>query len=147
MNRPAFLTKWRVAAAGYDHIQQSGPRARLLAGVWLLFTLLVAFGIHGSSTALTAGSWMPEKAYDGYLFGLSPESEHKLSKVSAQGVQSLLLAQARYFRWDEAFVATPFALSQLAQHPRFPVINPSFGDGQNMLIGVHPPVWHIATLA
>ena len=38
-------------------------------------------------------------------------------------------------------------LSQLSQQPRFPVINPSFGNGQNMLIERHTPVWHVATLA
>src|SRR5437870_7823004 len=128
-------------------LRQSGPRLRLLAGVWLLFALLVACGIHGSSTALTAGTWMPEKPYAGYLLGLSPEREQKISKVSAYGLRSLLLANARYFRWDEAYVSTPAALSQLAQQPRFPVINPSFGNGQNMLISPHTPVWHVATLA
>ncbi|MFL6214750.1 MAG: hypothetical protein ACJ74J_12770 [Blastocatellia bacterium] len=128
-------------------IKSASPQARLLAGVWLLFALLVACGIHGSSTALTAGTWMPEKPYAGYLFGLSPEREQKISKVSAYGLRSLLLANARYFRWDEAYVSTPAALSQLAQQPRFPVINPSFGNGQNMLISPHTPVWHVATLA
>ncbi|MEN3335042.1 MAG: hypothetical protein V7641_4407 [Blastocatellia bacterium] len=128
-------------------VKQASPRARLLTGVWLLFFLLVAFGIHGSSTALSAGGWMPEKPYTGYLFGLSPEHEHELSKVSANGLQTLLLANARYFRWDEAFIATPYALSQFSQQPRFPVINQSFGNGQNMLIERHTPVWHVATLA
>ena len=128
-------------------VKQASPRARLLAGVWLLFFVLVAFGIHGSSTALTAGGWMPEKPYTGYLFGLSPERQHELSKGSSYGLQTLLLANARYFRWDEAFIATPYALSQLSQQPRFPVINPSFGNGQNMLIERHTPVWHVATLA
>ena len=128
-------------------VKQASPRARLLAGVWLLFVLLVAFGIHGSSTALTAESWMPEKPYDGYLLGLPPQREHQMSKGSYYGLQTLLLANARYFRWDEAFVATPFALSQLAQQPRFPVINPSFGNGQNMLMERHTPVLHIVTLA
>src|SRR5436853_419453 len=128
-------------------VKQASPRARLLAGVWLLFFVLVAFGIHRSSTALTAAGWMPEKPYTGCLFAVSPEREHELSKGSTYGLQTLLLANARYFRWDEAYIATPYALSQLAQQPRFPVINPSFGNGQNMLIERHTPVWHIATLA
>ncbi|HKQ04990.1 MAG TPA: hypothetical protein VJ464_07665 [Blastocatellia bacterium] len=128
-------------------VKQASPRARLLAGVWLLFVLLVAFGIHGSSTGLAAESWMPEKPFTGYLFGLSPQLEHELPKGSVYGLQTLLLAKARFFRWDECFVATPYALSQLAQQPRFPVINPSFGTGQNMLIERHTPVWHVATLA
>jgi hypothetical protein len=141
------LVNWPLARQAVGFVEQASPRARLLMGVWLLFFVLVACGIHGSSTALAAESWMPEKPYTGYLFGLSPQSEHEMSRGSAYGLRTLLLANARFFRWDEAFVATPFALSQLAQQPRFPVINPSFGTGQNMLIERHTPVWHIVTLA
>jgi hypothetical protein len=141
------ITNWPALQRVRRTVSSLSPRARLLAGVWLLFALLVAFGIHGSSTALSAESWMPEKPYTGYLFGPSPESEHTMSRVSALGLRTLLLANARFFRWDECFIATPYALSQLAQQPRFPVINPSFGNGQNMLIERHTPVWHIATLA
>ena len=106
-NWPAAQRVRRIAAS-------ASPRARLLTVVWLLFVLLVAFGVHGSSTALTADGWMPEKPYTGYVFGPSPEREQSIAKVGTNGLRSLLLANARYFRWDEAFVATPYALSQLA---------------------------------
>jgi hypothetical protein len=141
------IANWPGVHHAIGFIRHASPRARLLTGIWLLFVLLVAFGIHGSSTELAAESWMPEKPYTGYLFGLSPQLERSMTRGSAYGLETLLLAKARVFRWDEAYIATPFALSQLAQQPRFPVINPSFGYGMNMLIERHTPVWHIATLA
>jgi hypothetical protein len=128
-------------------IKPSSPRARLLAGVWLLFALLVAFGIHGSSTGVTAGWWMPEKPYTADLFGASPLAEHEMSGMDAKDRQAYLMAMARYTRWDELVIFTPYALSQLAQQPRFPVVNPSIGNGQNMLVVPHTPVWHVVTLA
>ena len=128
-------------------LRQAGPRSRLLAGVWLLFALLVACGIHGSSTGVTAGWWMPEKPYTGYLFGLSPQAARRSSGMDFAGRQTFLMAQARPVRWDELLIFTPYALSQLAQRPRFPVINTSIGNGQNMLVVPHTPVWHIVTLA
>ena len=57
------------------------------------------------------------------------------------------MAQSRFTRWDEFSNATPLALSQLSHSPRFPVINTNIGQGQNMLIQHHTPVWHISTLA
>ncbi len=128
-------------------VRQSSPRARLLIGVWLLFVLLVACGIHGSSTGVTAGWWMPEKPYTAYLFGSTSQGEALKSGMDFQGRQTFLMATARYIRWDELAIFTPYALSQLAQQPRFPVINRSFGNGQNMLAVPHTPVWHIVTLA
>jgi hypothetical protein len=128
-------------------IKQASPRARLLASVWMLFVLLVAFGIHGSSTGVTAGWWMPEKPYTACLLGLSPEAEHKPSGMDFKGRQTYLMATPRLVRWDELIIFTPYALSQLAQQPRFPVINSSIGNGQNMLVVPHAPVWHIVTLA
>ncbi|HJQ24127.1 MAG TPA: hypothetical protein VKA60_09455 [Blastocatellia bacterium] len=141
------IINWPVARQVVGFVKQASPRARLLMGVWLLFVLLVACGIHGSSTGLAAESWMPERPFTGYLFGLSPQLQQELPSGSVYGLQTLLLAKARFFRWDECFVATPYALSQLAQQPRFPVINQSFGTGQNMLIERHTPVWHVVTLA
>ena len=55
--------------------------------------------------------------------------------------------QPRWIRWDELSIATPLALAQLSHKPRFPVINTNIGAGQNMLLTVHWPVWHIATLS
>jgi len=128
-------------------LRQSGPRARLLTGVWLLFALLVACGIHGSSTGVTAAWWMPEKPYTGYLFGSASSPQTQLSDVAAQSRRAYLMAAARSERWDELLIFTPYALSQLAQRPRFPVINTSIGNGQNMLVVPHAPVWHVVTLA
>ncbi|HEY9233181.1 MAG TPA: hypothetical protein VIS78_13590, partial [Blastocatellia bacterium] len=128
-------------------IQQSSPRARLLMGVWLLFVLLVACGIHGSSTGVTAAWWMPEKPYTGYLFAPAAPVQLQPSGNGAQTQRAFLMAAPRVERWDELIIFTPYALSQLAQRPRFPVINTSIGNGQNMLVVPHAPVWHVVTLA
>ena len=118
-------------------------RARFLLSLWALFLLLVAFGIHGSSTGVTAGWWAPEKPYTGYLFN----PPHNTSKVGPEGLREILMAEARGIRWDELLISTPFSLSQLSHNPRFPVVNTNIGNGQNMLTLPHMPVWHIVTLA
>ena len=118
-------------------------RTKYLLGLWVFFLVLVAFGIHGSSTGVTAGWWAPEKPYTGYLFNPA----QNLSTVEHRGLQELLMARARVIRWDELLIATPLALSQLSHNPRFPVVNMNIGNGQNMLISPHVPVWHVATLA
>lgn len=131
----------------YRFITRLSARGKLLGALWLLFAVLVLCGIHGSSTGVTAGWWRPEKPYTGYLFN-PPES--LLQGASPSAVDSLhtaFMANARWVRWDEAVVATPWALSQFAHQPKFPVINTNFGNGQNMLISQHNPVWHITTLA
>ena len=118
-------------------------RTTVLYGPWALFALLVALGIHGSSTGVSATWWSPDKPYTGYLFdSVGPEA-----KDWPGGVQNPLMNKARRIRSDEFAIFTSFALSQLAQKPAFPIINRSFGAGQNMLIEPHTPVWHIATLA
>src|SRR2546425_11708891 len=116
---------------------------KLLFGLWFFFLVLVAFGIHGSSTGMTAQWWAPEKAYTGFLLGPPRDP----SQVDTGELQELMMAKARGIRWDELLVATPLALSQLSHRPRFPVINTNIGNGQNMLVNPHAPVWHIATLA
>ncbi len=118
-------------------------RTKYLLSLWAFFLLLVAFGIHGSATGVTAKWWAPEKPYTGYLFN-PPQS---LSKVDPGGLQELLMAKARGIRWDELLVTTPLALSQLSHRPRFPVRNTNIGNGQNMLLTPHVPVWHVLTLA
>jgi hypothetical protein len=124
------------------------PRSRLLAGVWVGFAILVAVGVHGSSSGSAAVNWMPEKPFKGTFIKnpLIPAFlKHKLDPVS---VRDFFLMNPRYIRWDECYGGTPFALSQLAQSPRFPVVNKSIGaDGTNMLLTQHAPVLHIATLA
>jgi hypothetical protein len=112
-------------------------RTKLLLSIWALFLLLVAFGVHGSSTGVTAAWWAPEKPNTGYLF----------QSASADGGLQDVLPKARLIRWDEFLIATPLALSQLSHSPRFPLINTNIGSGQNMLLSPQAPVLHIATLA
>src|SRR5512132_2536252 len=91
LSKPSRLgSTWRLAG-------QASPRARLLASVWLLFALLVAFGIHGSSTGYTAGWWMPEKPYKGYLFGPPVKAG---SGEELQSERLFMMARARRVRWD-----------------------------------------------
>ncbi|MEK6304439.1 MAG: hypothetical protein AABO41_27435 [Acidobacteriota bacterium] len=116
---------------------------KALLSIWVLFLLLVAFGIHGSSTGVLAGWWAPEKPYTGYLFN-PPQS---VSKNEAEVLQDLLMARARWIRWDELMISTPLSLSQLSHNPRFPVVNTNIANGQNMLTVPHTPVWHVVTLA
>ena len=120
---------------------------KFLICIWAVFLILVALGIHGSSTGITAEWWAPEKPYTGYLFNAPTRSREKPTRPDPASAQSILMNNARAIRWDELAIFTPFALSQLAQQPRFPVINTSIGNGQNMLVVPHAPVWHITTLA
>jgi hypothetical protein len=118
---------------------------RALLGVWVLFFLLVIAGIHGSSTGVTASWWAPEKPYSGYLFW-KPGSQ-PVATGESDLWRNLLMANARWIRWDELLISTPLALGQLSHRPKFPVVNTNVGAGQNMLTNQYAPVWHIATLA
>ncbi len=128
-------------------ITRLSARGRMLGALWLLFGLLVLCGIHGSSTGVTAGWWRPEKPYTGYLLPPPESLTKQVSPAALDSIQTIFMANSRFIRWDEAVVATPWALSQFAHQPRFPVINTNFGNGQNMLLTQHSPVWHIVTLA
>lgn len=147
-----------------ESISSLVARTKFLLGLWSLFFILVAAGIHGSSTGVTAAWWAPEKPYSGYLFDTPERQKVPTSKpasgatsnptsgpasgpASAGFVNNLLMRNARVIRWDELAVATPFALSQLSHKPRFPVINTNIGEGQNMLVTPHAPVLHMVTLA
>ena len=136
-----------VLNSAKSFIKSLSWRAKLLGGVWLLFVLLVALGIHGSSTGVTAEWWAQEKAYSGYLMSLPPQAVEGLTRIDTAGLQSLLMGNARTIRWDEFLVFSPYALSQLSHNPRFPVVNTNIANGQNMLVVPHAPVWHILTLA
>ncbi|MEW6208609.1 MAG: hypothetical protein AB1631_09595 [Acidobacteriota bacterium] len=116
--------------------------AKLLLSLWGLFFILVACGVHGSSTPVSAGWWSPETPYSGYVFNrlISGDRTNNLWR-------ELLMAQARSIRSDEWVYFTPQALSQLSQVPRFPVVNSNICDGQNMLVFPYAPVYHISTLA
>lgn len=118
-------------------------KTKSLLGLWVFFVLLVAFGIHGSSTGVTAAWWAPEKPYTGYLFN-PPQNG---AEGEAGSLRELLMAKARWIRWDELVISTPLSLSQLSHSPRFPVVNKNIASGQNMLIFPHVPVWHIVTIA
>jgi hypothetical protein len=142
VNRPVLNTRFF-----FRFIAKLSPRAKLLSAVWLLFAGLVICGIHGSSTGVTAGWWRPEKPYTGYLVDPPESLQQGASPTTVDSIHTIFMANARWVRWDEAVVATPWALSQFAHQPKFPVINTNFGNGQNMLISQHNPVWHIATLA
>lgn len=137
MKKPSRVERFKV------HFSGLSIRARFLLSLGALFLLLVAFGIHGSSTGVTAAWWAPEKPYTGYLFN----PPHNTSKVDPEGRREILMANAREIRWDELLISTQFSLSQLSHNPRFPVVNTNIGNGQNMLTLPHMPVWHIVTLA
>ncbi|MGA9770337.1 MAG: hypothetical protein WBV94_14965 [Blastocatellia bacterium] len=113
----------------------------------MLFFFLILLGIHGSSTGVTAGWWAPEKAYSGYLFNVVSPPGQGSYRIDESTLQSLLMGEAKIIRWDELTVATPYSLSQLSHTPRFPVVNTNIGNGQNMLLTPHVPVWHVVTLA
>lgn len=141
------MTNLTVFHSAESFIKSLSWRAKLLSGVWTLFFLLVALGIHGSSTGVTAEWWAQEKAYSGYLMGLPPEAVEGLTRIDTVGLQSYLMGNARMIRWDEFMVFSPYALGQLSHNPRFPVVNTNIGNGQNMLVVPHAPVLHILTLA
>ncbi|GEM_PF-1259681 len=118
---------------------------RLLLSVWTLFLILVACGVHGSSTPVTASWWSPDTPYSGYVLdSLIPNDQASQSSGVWRG---LLMARSRNIRSDEWVYFTPQALSQLAHVPRFPVVNSNLCNGQNMLVFPYAPVNHISTLA
>jgi hypothetical protein len=116
-------------------------------GIWGLFFLLVAAGIHGSSIPAIKGLWAPGNMDQTYLFEVLPWRLQRRIWGNAGLLRDLAMANARAIRSDELVVDTPFALSQLAHDPPFPVINTNFGQGQNMLLLEQAPVWHITLLA
>jgi hypothetical protein len=122
-------------------------RDRMLCAVWVGFVTLVAMGVHGSSTGFVAAAWQPEKPYTGTLLRNMPVPAFFKARYGIEKTRKALLEVPREIRWDELYGGTPFALSQLAQSPRFPVVNTSIGlGGQNMLVTQHAPVWHLASL-
>ena len=138
----------RARAAGLARgLRALSPRNRLLSAVWLGFVILVAAGVHGSSSGAVTAHWMPEKPYTGTLLRKLPIPAFVKKSYGIDKIRKALLEVPREIRWDECYGGTPFALSQLAQSPRFPVVNKSIGaDGQNMLVTQHAPVWHLASL-
>ncbi len=122
-------------------------RARILLIPWVAFVALVAFGIHGSSSGVTARWWAPEMRYRGSLLeGLRPDLAGPPS-LRDRAVDASLMVTPREIRWDEFVLFTPFALSQLNHDPPFPVVNTSIALGQNMLVLPHVPVAHPLSVA
>ncbi len=142
------LFQVRARAAGLaSGIRALSPRGRLLGAVWLLFAILVLTGVSGSSIGATAPVWVPERPYTGALLRTLPIPAFVKKKYSKDQIRKALLEVPRKLRSDEIYGGTPFALSQLAHSPRFPVVNTNIGaDGQNMLVTQHAPVLHLATL-
>src|SRR5262249_53273914 len=122
-------------------------RVRLLAGVWLVFALLVGLGIHGSSIPFATEWWATESHYSGYVFGFIPKMAAESPRINNLALTELAMAHPRSVRSDEWLVTTPLAFAQLQHSPRFPVVNTNIGDGQNMLINPSVPVWHPSVVA
>lgn len=119
--------------------------AKLLLAVWGLFFILVACGVHGSSTPVSASWWSPETPYSGYVLDWMNRNDRT---GQPSGVwRELLMAKSRNIRSDEWIYFTPQALSQLSHVPRFPVVNSNICNGQNMLVFPNAPVKHISTAA
>jgi hypothetical protein len=94
----------------------------ITATLLLLFATLVALRVHGFSLA----AW------------------HEVIDGSAPG--EVLLGEPRLIRSDDWKMYLPLLLAQNAQTPRFPVVNPSVGLGQNMLLPVDALVAHWVAL-
>lgn len=122
-------------------------RTGFLIGLWMLFAVLVFFGIHGASTGCSTEMWAREK-YSGYLLApLLDSLKDVFDKDRPGDLDILCMARARAIRSDEYVVWTPYALSQAAHDPPFPLINTNIASGQNMLLAHTIPVWHITLLA
>ena len=142
--RPQVRARSAGLASG---IRALSPRDRLLLAVWVVFAILVSAGIHGSSTGATALAWRPDRPITGALLRKLPIPAFVKKKYSKDQIRKALLEVPRQVRSDEYFGGTPFALSQLAHSPRFPVVNTNIGaDGQNMLVTQHAAVLHVASL-
>jgi hypothetical protein len=125
-------------------------RNKLLLALWTFFLLLVAFKIHGSSIVRTAISWRPEgRAAGSSDYLLEPLVEFARDKIGSRkfDLRQLPELYGQPVRSDEYKVSTPYALSQCAHQPPFPVVNTNIGLGQNMLLFHSAPVWHIAALS
>jgi hypothetical protein len=126
-----------------DWIRRLSFRARLLGGTWLVFALLVALRIHGSSIALSAKWWAPQSAESHYL------AQPILNALDSKKpwVRELLMAKSQAIRSDEWAICTMWTLAQFSHKPKFPVHNTNVGNGQNMLLVNWIPVMHAATIA
>ncbi len=91
----------------------------------ILFLLLVAFGISGSSM----------NCLDAYF------------NESGEQVSRILAGTPRAIRSDEWFVNTEYHFAQVNGEEKFPVVNGNIGvDGQNMLLACNSPAFHITSV-
>lgn len=93
-----------------------------LTALSLLFAALVALHLHGFSLA----------AWHEVIDGSAPSE--------------ILLGEPRRIRSDDWKMQLPLLLSQTVQTPRLPLVNPSVGLGQSMLLPVEAPVAHWVAL-
>jgi hypothetical protein len=123
------------------------PNTKFLLGVWGLFFLLIALGIHGAPTPSLAGLWS-KQPYTGYVFSPLAELAEKKS-LESKALDQMLMMVPPTIRSDDSLIRFPLALSQLSHSPRFPVINTNYWGGMNMLVQpiYDAPVWHISALA
>ncbi|MDX1388143.1 MAG: hypothetical protein R3344_03085 [Acidobacteriota bacterium] len=89
-----------------------------MAGVGLLFLLLVLLRIHGFSIPL----------WHDYIDG-SPANE-------------VVLGEPRTIRSDDWLVLLPLAMAQGLHDPSFPTTNTDIGEGQSMFLPVTSPIAH-----
>ena len=99
-----------------------GSAVAIAAALLLLFATLVALRLHGFSLA----------AWHEVIDGSAPSE--------------VLLGEPRMIRSDDWKMHLPLLLAQTAQTPRFPVVNPSVGLGQSMLLPVDALVAHWVAL-
>jgi hypothetical protein len=99
-----------------------GTALAIVAALLLVFATLVGLGVHGFSLA----AW------------------HDV--IDGSATPEVLLGEPRLIRSDDWKMYLPLLLSQTAQTPRFPVVNPSVGLGQNMLLPVDALVAHWVAL-
>ncbi len=125
----------------YSRIARLGFRPRLLLGLSVLFLLLVAARIHGSSIALSSKFWAPNQSH--YI------AQPLLDALGEKGkkLEGPLMAQAKVTRSDEWSISTLWSLAQFQHEPKFPVINRNIGRGQNMLLISWVPVFHLSAVA
>lgn len=88
----------------------------IAAALLLAFAALVALRVHGFSLA----------AWHATIDGSAPSE--------------VLLGEPRLIRSDDWKMQLPLLIAQTAASPAFPVVNPSVGLGQNMLLPVEAPV-------
>ncbi|MGH9823898.1 MAG: hypothetical protein ACREDR_11685, partial [Blastocatellia bacterium] len=71
-----------------------GPSAKFLAVVWLVFFLLIAFGVHGAPTPALSKFWS-RAPYTGYVFGALDRYAKGKANLNSQSLDELLQTVAQ----------------------------------------------------